>query len=269
MVSAASASEVRSVEWIVREHLLTRLTQEHHWETSGIAVLRFVWLHTDPTYEKSLRGEVAFYARRPSIIENPQVDFLFEGQLATDYRHQHAADVSVGLELPTLSIAGALRFTSLTDPVLPTEWRTGLMLGGSIGESDDTDYYRRVEEVGRQLRESIRQVQELEQRWCALDAQARAAGDARVAEGRLKVATDWVEQAVGGLKKRSERYARERNRLLTHAHRRPGPLTAEEASVAALLPGPVTEQEARYARERATQGPSCRPGNAQRLGIAQ
>ncbi|HEY3450127.1 MAG TPA: hypothetical protein VGK67_27485 [Myxococcales bacterium] len=264
-------NDSRSIEWTVREHLFTRWTQEHNWETSGMATLKYVWISVAPNFNQTFRGEVAFYARRPAIVETPQVDFLLEGTLASDFRHQHFSDLSVGFELPVQSIAGALHFYSLTDPVLPTEWRTGLMVGGSIGESDETDYYRNIEELGRQMRMAIRVVQEVEERWCVLEARARAAGpESRQAEAQLKTATGWLDQSIQHLKKRAERYTRERGRLAMKERRLVGPLTVEELGAFDLLPGPVTEAELGFVSERVAMGPACRGGvAAERLGVEE
>ncbi|MGC4123040.1 MAG: hypothetical protein QM765_52410 [Myxococcales bacterium] len=264
-------NDSRTLQWTVREHLFTRWTQEHNWETSGMATLSFVWLNLDPLYNETFRGEVAFYARRPAIIETPQVDFLLEGGLSSDFRHQHLSNLAVGFELPVQSIAGALHFYSLTDPVLPTEWRAGVMFGGSIGESDDTDYYRNIEELGRQMRMSIRWVQQVEERWCYFEAQAREAGPQdKQAEARLKTATTWLEQALQHLKKRSERYTREKGRLAKKTRQLVGPLTPEEMDAYALLPGPVTEAELGFVKERVAMGPACRAGvSAEQLGVEE
>lgn len=259
----------RTIDWTVREHLFTRWTQEFGWETSGTATLSFVWLSVDPAFNESFRGQVEFYARRTAILEAPQVDFLIKGMLDTDFRHAHQSDLSAGLEFPVQSIAGAVHFYSKSDPVLPTEWRAGLMLGGSIGESDETDYFRNIEELGRQMRTSIRWVQRVEERWCFFEAKARQAGpEDRKAEADLKMATAWLDQSVQHLKKRSERYTREKGRLAKKTRRLIGPLTEEEAAAYELLPGPVTEAELAFVRERTSTGPACRGGPAaEPLGV--
>jgi hypothetical protein len=150
---------------------------------------------------------VEFYARRPSILDKPQMDFMFKTKLGTDFRHTHQSETSVGVEFPIQSVAGALFFRSNAEPARDTEWRAGLMLGGAIGESDDTDYFRTVEGLGRQMRLSIRWLQQVEERWCYFEAQARAAGrEDRKAEASLRMATAWLDEALLHLKKRTERY---------------------------------------------------------------
>ncbi len=264
-------NDSRTLDWTVREHLFTRWTRAHNWETSGTATLTFVWESVKPIYNQTFRGQVEFYARRPSILDKPQMDFMFKTKLGTDFRHTHQSETSVGVEFPIQSVAGALFFRSNAEPARDTEWRAGLMLGGAIGESDDTDYFRTVEGLGRQMRLSIRWLQQVEERWCYFEAQARAAGrEDRKAEASLRMATAWLDEALLHLKKRTERYTQEKGLLAKKIRRRVGPLTEEEMAAYQLLPGPVPEVELGFVKERVAMGPVCRAGvAAERLGVEE
>ena len=242
-LNARKPEEVRAVELIVREHLLSLLSRGTPWELSALARVHFSIDHTDPA-QRGLRADLVFYARRPTLFEHPDLDFLAQGILGSDFKCNHSADVSVGLENKEREVAGALRLMTAASDLAPFDFRIGVVLGGATGAVADTDYYRDVEDAGRRLRGAIRYARSIEARACSL----RRAGTG--SEDELRQAAIWLGEARSRLKPLMEKYQEMRARCRAARTRLIGPLTVEEAAAAELLPGPISAEDARFAQER-------------------
>jgi hypothetical protein len=241
--NARRPEEIRAVELVVREHLLSRLSRSTRWEVAAVGRFHYSVDHTDNA-QKGFRADVQFYARRPALFEHSDVDFLAEGRLGSDFKQCHSADVSVGLEDQARAMAGALRLMTAVTDLAPFDFRVGVVLGGATGEASETDYYRDVEDAGRRLRGAIRYARSVEARACALRR------DTSASEAEQRQAAIWLGEARSRLKPLWEKYQEMRGRCRAARTRFVGPLTQEEDAAAQVLPGPVDAEDARFAKER-------------------
>lgn len=257
-IRAELPNESRALQLVVREHWLNRLSRTIHWEVAATGKGEFVVEHTDPTKDKTFRGEIDFYARKPGFFRRPAIDLLMEGTAVTDFRRQHLTDVSVGLEDTKHSIAGALRATAAATATSPLDLRVAAVLGGSLGVTDDANYYRDLEDAGRRLKEAIRYVRAIEERQCSAESEVVKVVPARVdspdeateSHATQRLAALWRTEAMERLRQDLARYKEARKRCASTKQRLPGPLTEEEADADGQAPGTLTGDELRFATDR-------------------